>query len=797
MRVGLVLAAAAIASAAPARADSWYEHYEQAEKALEAEDWAVAVEQLNQALERRGDSGARVRTYGMKVIEYFPYLKLGIAYYRLGQPSAALQAFETEERLGAIERSESAQGELRKFRALAREAQQAAASAEEQRIEQIVSDSLREAGSLEAQGRLDDAMSALGRGLAVDPDNAEALSVMERLRTEVARQQAALDLDARVARLVEEGKELLEAGRYGDASSVLRQALALKPGGERESLLAQAQTGLRTELQRDRDARARATLIADGLSRAREREAAGQLADALTDLESVLALDPSNREALGIQGRLLEARARDEQESGRRETLQRLLAEAEAGFAAGRYEDSLSAANRSLALDPGNATALKHVARAYGEISRRLLGKGRAQNIPPAIRFADFRQEQDDGSQLQVVRERAFRLSGVIIDDSPVEVVLRDRDDRVIQAPTASQGLGDYYITEFKLDHHHLTPGHSVFRITATDSAGLTSSSEYAVLYSRPFHRAPWFYALAAGVVLALVGAVYVQRLRQRERLLRRQFNPYVAGAPVIRDDLFFGRQRLLDRVLQTLPNNSVLLYGERRIGKTSLQHHLRKRIQGLEDPDYAFFPVIIDLQGTPEERFFSTLAEDIFQQLAPLLDGLQPSVPDSGSTDYSYREFLRDVHKVVRILKEKSSKQVKLVLLMDEVDELNSYDPRINQRLRSLFMKSFAENLVSVVSGVEIKKHWERAGSPWYNFFEEIEVTPFRREDAAELIERPIRGVFRLEKGVVDRIISLTESKPYLIQKLCVALVNRLHEEKRRTITLADVEALGATRES
>ena len=102
----------------------------------------------------------------------------------------------------------------------------------------------------------------------------------------------------------------------------------------------------------------------------------------------------------------------------------------------------------------------------------------------------------------------------------------------------------------------------------------------------------------------------------------------------------------------------------------------------------------------------------------------------------------------------------MKLVLLMDEVDELNDYDPRINQKLRSLFMKSFAENLVSVVSGVEIKKHWEREGSPWYNFFEEIEVKPFRREDAVELIERPIRGVFKLEDGVVDRILAVDRSQ-------------------------------------
>ncbi len=89
------------------------------------------------------------------------------------------------------------------------------------------------------------------------------------------------------------------------------------------------------------------------------------------------------------------------------------------------------------------------------------------------------------------------------------------------------------------------------------------------------------------------------------------------------------------------------------------------------------------------------------------------------------------------------------------------------------------------------IKKHWESEGSPWYNFFEEIEVKPFRREDAVELIEKPVRGVFKLEQGVTDRIIDRTDCKPYLIQKLCVALVNKAHEEQRRTITVADVDGL------
>ena len=159
-----------------------------------------------------------------------------------------------------------------------------------------------------------------------------------------------------------------------------------------------------------------------------------------------------------------------------------------------------------------------------------------------------------------------------------------------------------------------------------------------------------------------------------------------------------------------------------------------------LDDPNYEFFPVYVDLQGTPESQFFATLAEDVFHELEPLLGGLQPGEGLDPDADYGYRELVADLRRVLKVLEKRTSKQVKLVLLIDEVDELNAYDPRINQRLRSLFMKSFAENLVAVVSGVEIRKQWDKEGSPWYNFFEEIEVTPIGRDDAVQLITRPDR---------------------------------------------------------
>jgi hypothetical protein len=53
------------------------------------------------------------------------------------------------------------------------------------------------------------------------------------------------------------------------------------------------------------------------------------------------------------------------------------------------------------------------------------------------------------------------------------------------------------------------------------------------------------------------------------------------------------------------------------------------------------------------------------------------------------------------------------------------------------------------------------------------------------------IGRIFKLDGGVVEKIISLTAGKPYLIQKICISLVSRLHEQRRRKITIADVVPL------
>ena len=787
-RCSTVVCVAMVLISHPATADVWYEHYANAQEAIETQDWTLAVEEINGALEKKADSGARVRSYGMNVTSYFPYFTLGVAYYHLGQLEAALQAFETEARLGAIEQSETANAELERYRALVQQAQIASAAEETLRIRQLAEQSLSDARQLEARGLLDDAMAALDRTLAIAPDNVDAREAMHRIRERVAERELELERQEAISALVEQGRLLERNRQFAEASSMFRQALFLQPNQEVQKLLDKAHAALVAELETRQGPEDRSISVGAGLEEVLALESAGRLDPALDKLQSVLALEPSNLAAQRIQNRLLQLRQAADTEIARRATIERLLAETVSRFEDGIAEESLSAANRVLALDPGNEDALEYVALAYGLISRKLLGTAPRGNIPPAVRFVDLRQESGDGGLVQTIKTPDFRLNGMIIDNSPVEVVFYGDNDRPLETRLESQPLGEFFLTEFNVATR-LPPGPSTFRLVATDTENLVSSSEYVVNYARPMVRAPWFYALLLGGGGVLLAAILWRRVRQRAQLRQRRFNPYVAGAPVVEEDMFFGRRELVDRILQTIHNNSLLIYGERRIGKTSIQHQIKKRLGDLDDPVYEFHPVYVDLQGTPETRFFQTIAEDIFQELAPVLDGLAPTTDPSG--DYSYRDFLRDIRAVLKTLGQRTPKKVKLVLLIDEVDELNDYDPRINQKLRSLFMKSFAENLVAVVSGVEIKKHWEREGSPWYNFFEEVEVQALGPQDARDLIERPIRKVFKLDRGVVEKIIEASAGKPYLIQKICISLVTRLHEQHRRKVTLTDVAAV------
>ena len=766
-------------------ADEWYESYHKAEEALAREEWNSAVRELNAAIERAPTSSANARTYGMRFIHYYPYLQLGIAYSHLDQPAAALQAFETEQRQGEIGKSPDALAKLQSFRLRIEQQQSAKKSETENRATTILADSVAAAERLQRQGRLDDALAAIGNALAVAPENGRAQELHRQLLAASAEAQRRQQEDDRIARLLRDGQAALAASRFGEAAAAFSEALALRPSDPLARLLQEAQERLRAGASQAPNPQERPRLVTSSIARAIDLEKAGDLEGGLGEIQTALALDPRSTEALSVERRLLEARLAAGARVGQEASVRELLATAAAELAEGRPAEALQAANRVLALEPANEAALRQIARAYRELSDALLSPDKAS---PVIALNRLAEPSPGDAAVTRVASPLYVLGGTVYDGTRVKVTVESAGQAVGAVTVRERRFEGVWITDFSW-RHEVSSGRSRFEVVAVDLNGNESRIEHELEYIVPFVRSIWFPLTTIAGLAAIAGAWFAVRLRRQRRLLRDRFNPYVAGAPILEQARFFGREQLLDYVLRRIPNNSVMLYGERRIGKTSLQHQLKKRLTALQDATFDFYPVFIDLQGTPQEKFFATLAAEIFHELAPKLGGLSPSSP-TGQLSYGYAELVKDLQAALKALRERSSKRIKLVLLIDEVDELNEYDPRVNQRLRSLFMRTFADDLVAVVSGVAIKKQWEREGSPWYNFFQEIEVKPFDLAEARALVEAPMRGVFAFESGTTDEIIRRTLGKPYLIQRLCSSLVDRLHEQRRRTITANDVAA-------
>jgi hypothetical protein len=209
-----------------------------------------------------------------------------------------------------------------------------------------------------------------------------------------------------------------------------------------------------------------------------------------------------------------------------------------------------------------------------------------------------------------------------------------------------------------------------------------------------------------------------VKRRRQRE-ISRAPADRPPSGVSI--DSAPICHERLAQRILSTIHNNSILLCGGSGTGKAAFLEDLKDRLLRIEDPSFRFYPVYVDLQGVPEHRFFGTVATRIGEQLGFLSPpALGDRVPELGA-DYGHRELAQDLRLAVQILGQRTPLKVKIVLLVNRIETLERYHPRTSQRLRGLFMTNLADHLVMVASAVAISRRWDKEGSPWYNFFEEL----------------------------------------------------------------------------
>ena len=776
-RVALALLAVALASPAWA-AREWYDYYLQArDHDIPDKRWADCLKNLKEAMRLRPTAATNLQTYGLVFVDYVPQYFLGVCLLEQQDYAAATEAFNLSEQQGAVKKT-SLFPELVKKRG---EAQAGQATRLTQRARGEVLRLLENARELGKKGAWDESLAELAKAEALARSlDAETLrSVAREQERQRAAQTESKDLATRAQRLEQrlaDGERLLQESRTSEAKVAFDEALDLAPKNPR-ALEGRRLAEERILASTTRAARQQKLQEGKALFDKQQFEAAlAPLGDA--------AADPANVEARDLLTRTRQILEQLRLQKETRAEIDRRAARAQALMNAGRFPEAQVALQALLQLDAAHPHAREQLAEAEKRTGEAIVARW-LPNQEPALALFE--------PAVPVVDSPTLSLQGAASDDQGVQKVEFRVGGRLVgEFLPESTPLSPARMVPFA-HPLPLEPGENDVVVTAIDTGGLSYSVPFKVERRLRFHETRYFIPSAVAGAFSILGLGLAGQLLRRRRARRRRFNPYIAGAPVLDHQMFYGREKLTARMLSTLHRNSLMITGERRIGKTTFLHHLRRVLADDDGGEWRFFPVLVDLQGVPEQSFFQALIAETVDslELAPATRAGLRFAPDAPG--YDARDFGHDLQKVIAELKTRTPRKVKLALLIDEVDVLNEYSESVNQRLRGIFMKSFSENLVAVMSGVGIRRRWKSAVSPWYNFFDEVELTAFSREEAEALVREPVRGFFRWQGEAVERVLELSQLRPYLVQKLCVHAVNRMLEQGRGTVRLDDVDAARA----
>ncbi|MGC1121897.1 MAG: hypothetical protein WBA22_12475 [Candidatus Methanofastidiosia archaeon] len=262
--------------------------------------------------------------------------------------------------------------------------------------------------------------------------------------------------------------------------------------------------------------------------------------------------------------------------------------------------------------------------------------------------------------------------------------------------------------------------------------------------------------------------------------------NPYIVGAPVRERSMFFGREDSLKRIRGTIDGlqvNQSIIYGQFRIGKTSILYRLLEELEG------KYVPVLAITHGF--DTGDSELLESWSMHIAYAIEnrnGRKPEIPDYGKLSDPYREF----KKFTSLVLEKLGK-AKIVLMIDEYELIDDLieSKKIDEELFDLLDWMIKHDQIEIILAGRLppeslkNEKWRRI----FPTFAKIKLGSLDEESARRLITVPAEGYIEYDDSAIERVFQLTNRYPYLVQLSCHVLVIYHNLEKKCLLRYADVE--------
>ncbi len=245
--------------------------------------------------------------------------------------------------------------------------------------------------------------------------------------------------------------------------------------------------------------------------------------------------------------------------------------------------------------------------------------------------------------------------------------------------------------------------------------------------------------------------------------------NPYVCGNAVGASDAFVGREDVLKAVKDVLRHpqeNTIVLYGQRRIGKTSVLRELEAKLP----TEGNYLTVFFDLQGKG-----SLPLEQMLQELA----------------DKICSELKRETQNLLDLLQKWDNSQC-LVLLFDEFEAIAGIGQE-EEKAGAAFFPFWREHLMPRVDTRSINfvftigRNVEDLSTHALSVFKAVSskrVSLLDRENTIKLVRLSEKNeTLYWSDEAIEAIWEQTQGHPYLTQHLCSCIWNNLHDDSQKKI--------------
>lgn len=261
----------------------------------------------------------------------------------------------------------------------------------------------------------------------------------------------------------------------------------------------------------------------------------------------------------------------------------------------------------------------------------------------------------------------------------------------------------------------------------------------------------------------------------------------------VSREEDFYGRKTERERIEQTLLTGnprSIIILGERRIGKTSLQNVSARRMQSLESG--RFVPLCLN---APAIRSLEDYAREILHGICSYLGA---SLGDTGLLDpngqfklRSLGEFTDATARLLQIVSDKT-----LILCIDELDSILVNCQADADKIRGLtdyVIQSPELPLLVFVSMAHLPQSMRKAfASPVLTSESEvIELGPLSEGETVEMVRGLLEDQVRLGEGAVERLLRLSAGHPYFVKLLLDHLLARYWRGAQLAVSPDMIEAV------